>query len=99
MHDNNPFDEDVLNVPFEYVRVISELSKTASKVLLYIIETSYKEDGIIYFDMKNAKFELEFKENKSIYNGLSELVNVDILAGRKDSSEFYYNPIYIEKNE
>jgi hypothetical protein len=97
-HNTNPFDKSEVLIPIGIFNKISELSKTSLKVYKYIRTRAFKEDGILYFDIKDAKDYCGFKENKSIYNAMSELINSDILAGRKDANEYYFNPKYI-KNE
>lgn len=74
---------------------ISKLSKTAMKLYLFIREYSFRTEGCIVFDFAMAKGLCEFKQNKSVYNALNELVEQDILASSKDSIEFFYNPRFI----
>ena len=95
-HEENPFEDSELIISDEAVEKLSELSKTAFRLYNYINSFSYRNKGIIYFDKDDAKVELEFSQMKSIYNGLNELVAQEILAGRKDSTEFYFNPKYIK---
>ena len=42
-----------------------------------------------------AKGVCGFKQNKSVYNALNELVSLGIIAGMDDPNEFYYNPEFI----
>jgi len=94
-HTENPYISAELEITFDALDKITELSKTASKVYKYIRGRSYKEDGIVYFDIEDAMNHCDFKGEKSIYNALSELINSDILAGRKSSHEYYFNPKFI----
>ena len=89
------FKDIQLEVNSDSLEVISKLSKTAMKLYKYIRVDGFREDKFILIDINEAKSHCEFKQNKSVYNALSELINVEILAGRKSSSEFYYNPKYI----
>jgi hypothetical protein len=98
-HTNNPFDDIKLEVTFEALLLISELSKTAMKVFVYIAGESYKENGIVYLDRKELKNFYGFKEDKSIYNGLVELIHRDILASTEQCNEFYYNPMFIDNRQ
>jgi hypothetical protein len=88
-------DLDKLELSIDGLKIVSELSKTALKLYVFIREESIKVDKIVYFDRKKAKYSCEFKQDKSVYNALSELINVDILAGRSEYDEFYYNPKFI----
>jgi hypothetical protein len=95
-HEISPFNsEDDLAITLEDAEILSKLSKTAFKLFLFIKENSFREDGTIFFDKPEAKRICGFKQDKSVYNGLNELVDLEILAGMKDSKEFYYNPKYI----
>ena len=99
-HTKNPFDDSELKVSYDCFIRISKLSKTSIKVFMYIREDCFKRDGVLYFDKKAAKESCEFKEYKSIYNALSQLIDLGILAGKQNSDEFYYNPKFInEKKE
>jgi hypothetical protein len=107
IHTETPFtflDENFNDVEFEKIQLevtinsldkISTLSKTAIKLYKHLRMDAFREDKILYFDIKEAKEYCEFKQDKSIYNALKELVKAGILAGRKNPSEFYYNPKYI----
>jgi hypothetical protein len=96
----NPFKKEVeLKLKMEETRKISELSKTAMRVYLFIREYSFRTKGCILFDISMAKDICGFRQNKSIYNALNELVSADILAGTKDSVEFYYNPKFINNEK
>lgn len=98
-HTDNPFGNLKLEITNNVLNTINNLSKTALKIYCYINVYSYREDGIVYFDIKEAKEICGFKGNKSIYNALSELINSDILAGRKNANEYYFNPKYINKQK
>jgi len=94
-HVDNPFKNNGLMVGIEEAHKIGELSKTAVKLYLHIREYSFRTKGYLLFDFSMAKELCGFKQNKSVYNALNELVDANILAGMKDSCEFYYNPKFI----
>ena len=95
-HTDNPFKEHVnLKLPIDETYILSELSKTAFKLYLFVREYSFRNEGFIIFDFALAKAICKFKQDKSVYNALSELVSKEILASSKDSIEYYYNPRYI----
>lgn len=96
VNNENPFDKEIeCEISLDILSVISELSKTSLRMYVYLAKYSYKRDGVVFIDKKELKFELGFKENKSIYNGLSELLNRDILAASNDKDVYFYNPQYI----
>jgi len=98
IHTNTPFSGG-LEVTIDNARVITGLSKTASRLYMFIRESSVRNNGIIIFNFKAAKSTCGFKQDKSVYNALSELINKDILAGREESDEFYYNPKFINNKK
>lgn len=95
-HEINPFEEVDCEVSTDVLSVLCELSKTALKVFCYIANVSYCENDILYLDKKELKEFFRFKENKSIYNGLNELIKHDIIACTKVMDEFYYNKKFIK---
>jgi len=95
VYDSYPFIPQEIEITQEALELVSELSKTGLRLYNYMYQCSLRKNGILYFDNKEAKFELSFKENKSIYNGINELLNKGIIARRKSNEEFYYNPKYI----
>jgi len=94
-HKVNPFKEDELKLEMEATRAIGELSKTAIKLYLFVREYSFRTKGYVILDFSMAKSVCGFKQNKSVYNALNELIEQDILAKTEDSVEFYYNPKFI----
>jgi len=95
-YETNPFKDGELKMGIEETYIIGELSKTAMKLYLFIREYSFRmKGGSIIFDISTAKNVCSFKQNKSVYNALNELINSNIIAGTKDSDTFYYNPKFI----
>lgn len=99
IHTESPFLDGGLILDIDTLRLVASLSKTAFKLFIYIKEASYREGGVIYFDKYEAKSYCGFKQDKSIYNALNELVNIYVLAGKKEPNEFFYNPIYIKNSK
>jgi len=96
----NPFKDEVgLRLGMEETITISELSKTAMKLYLFIREYSFRTKGYIVFDFAMAKGLCGFKQNKSVYNALNELIDKEIIADSKDSLEYYYNPRFINNEK
>lgn len=98
-HTESPYPESRTKFGIEEYHLFNSLSRTAMKTLLYIAEHCVRDGRRILFDKEDAKFEIGFRENKSIYTALTELITKDILAGCKCSDEFYYNPIFINKEK
>jgi len=95
-HTESPFKGHVgLKLQMEETHKIATLSKTGMKLYLFVREYSFRTKGYILFDFAMAKGICDFKQNKSVYNAINELVEADILARTKDAVEFYYNPRFI----
>jgi hypothetical protein len=94
-HKTNPFSEGELKLEMEATRTIGELSKTATRLYLFVREYSFRTKGYVVLDFSMAKSLCGFKQNKSVYNALNELIEQGILAKTEDSIEFYYNPKFI----
>lgn len=92
-----PYKDCDVVLDIECTKILAEMSRTALKLYLYIRDYSNRinDEGIILFDFIEAKELCGFKQDKSVYNALSELINKDVLAGREKHDEFYYNPKFI----
>ena len=98
-HDENPYKESDLMLGINETKVLFELSKTSIRLYLYIRERSVRVKDILYFEIKESKKYCNFKQDKSVYNALSELINNNILAGREKHDEFYFNYKFINKEK
>jgi hypothetical protein len=94
-YNDNPFEYAGLQVTFEVLLTLIGLSATSLKLFIYIRGYSFKDEGIVYLDKQAAKEHCEFKQDKSVYNALSELADAKILARSRESFEYYYNPKFI----
>jgi len=98
-YNDNPFVWTELRVAFEVLFTLIDLSSTSLKLYLYIRGQSYKDDGIVYVDKAEAKRMCDFKQDKSFYNGITELVEAKLLARTRESFEYYYNPKFINEEK
>jgi len=98
-YDNNPFKDSELEITYENVEWMMRLNITALKMYLYIRGHSYRESGVVYFDKEASKVYCEFKQDKSVYNALYELIELGILARTRESFEFYFNPKFMDKEK
>ena len=94
-HSKNIFEDCVLAIGMDEAIAIGELSKTAIRLYLFLREHAFRTKGHLIVDFELAKQLCQYKQNKSVYNALNELVSNNILAKSKDSIEFYYNPKFI----
>jgi hypothetical protein len=98
-HTENPFQEGELNIKMEEAYIIKGLSKTAMKLYMFLREHAFRTNGRVIFDFAMAKGICNFKQDKSVYNALGELINNDIIAGSDDSIEYYYNPNFMSNQK
>ena len=98
-YDDSPFKDRELEISFSMLFSLIGLSSTSLKLYLYIRGMSFRDNGIIYVDKKEAKQQCGFKQDKSFYNGITELVDSKILARTRTSFEYHYNPKFIEKEK
>lgn len=98
-HKESPFDKGELKVNIDETYTLSELSKTAMKLYLFVREYAFRTEGRIIFDFNMAKGLCGFKQDKSVYNALNELIAKDIVAASEDSLKYYYNPKFIGKEK
>lgn len=97
-HSQSPFSKyEELQLKIEVAKIISELSKTSLKVLVYIKENAFRDDNLILIDKQDLKSYCGFKQDKSVYNALSELINHGIIASSNDVWEYYYNYEFISE--
>lgn len=76
----------------EGLRVIYGLSKTALKVFSYIAQSITPNKDFIFFDSDDCAKSLGFKQNLSINQGLSELIENKFIARTEKTYKFYINP-------
>ena len=65
------------------------LSRTSLKLLTYFINYQDHNSEIFHFDVNHCKRFTEFKDKRSIYNALTELLGKNIIA-RTENENFYY---------
>jgi len=73
-------------------KVFMSLSRCGVSVLCYVMET-IRFDPVIIFDLKKCKKLTQYKNSKSIYDGLNELLALDVLRKNPNAKNGYYvNP-------
>ena len=96
-YESNPYIDSIDLIDIDIVRSLFGLSKTAFNVYLTIRERAIRLDGKVIVNVSELVRFCGFNQEKSVYNGLSELIRVGIIACSEDYDEFYYNPRYIGK--
>lgn len=72
--------------------VLWNLQKTSMRVLTYILSIIKPNDDRVYFDMKECLDYCNYKESKSVFNGLLGLIKSKIIARSSKSYLYYINP-------
>ncbi len=72
-----------------------ELTTRAIRMFGYIIRAMRVGSDLIYFDVEEAMEYTKYKNKKSIYQGLAELLAADIIARGKNENLYYINPLCI----
>ena len=70
-----------------------DLSKTAIKVLGYVLNNLIPNKDIVYIDIQDAMKYTGYREEKSLYKGIAELVNADIIARSTSYIKYFINPL------
>lgn len=70
-----------------------ELSKTAIRVFGYIVTNLIPNKDIVYIDIQDALKYTGYREEKSLYKGIAELVNAGIIARSTSYIKYFINPM------
>lgn len=73
--------------------VFWELSKTAIRVFGYILTNLIPNKDIVYIDIQDALKYTGYREEKSLYKGIAELVNAGIIARSTSYIKYFINPM------
>ncbi len=72
-----------------------EFSKTAQKVLKYFFVSIKRGRDYVDFNMKQCMEVSGYDSRTTIYKGITELLNKDIIAKGSNDTKFYINPAVI----
>lgn len=68
------------------------LTKTSLKVLSYILHSLRPNEDGVYFNFEECMSFCEYKDLRSVYDGILGLINADIIARTKRNYFYYINP-------
>lgn len=74
------------------LRSLFDLSKNSQLVLDYIYTRLEKNKDYIFFSISDCKEHTNYKDNKSIYSALKELVEKEFIAKTGENYKFWINP-------
>jgi len=84
--------EAFIRVFDDYLQVIFGLSKRALMVLKYTMTALKFNDDSIYFDLKEAKKTTGYNSKDTIFKGLAELMDKQVLARGEKVNFYFINP-------
>jgi len=84
--------EEFVKVFKDQISLIFELSKTAQKVLHYIIKNLGMNKDLVIFDKSKAKAHTGLASTVSMYAGLTELIQKNVIARSNIIHVYYINP-------
>jgi hypothetical protein len=84
--------EEFVKVFKNQLTLIFEFSKTAQKVLTYFIKNLGVNKDIVIFDIERAKIDSSLSSKTSIYFGLAELIQNNIIARSNLNQVYFINP-------
>lgn len=88
-------DERFAKIYLNKISQFFELSKVGIRLLSYVLTALRPREDIIFFSAKDAMEITGYKSKATIYKGLAELVNAEILARGEEDNLFYINPLII----
>jgi len=77
------------------LRALWDLSKVASRVLAYVMTCMRMGEDGIYFNMRKCMEYTGYKSERSIINGISELIEHKVLARSTSINIYFINPSII----
>lgn len=88
-------DDKFTKVYAQNLQAFFDLSKTGMRVLAYVFTCLKVSNDKIYFDIDDAMKFTGYKNHRSVYNGLAELLKAEIIARGKKENLYYINPMII----
>lgn len=90
-HINNPYNDREILINDEALEVLGSLSPTGLKIYIYIRENCFCDNEIIFIFIDEVHNGTGYRERKSIYNGINELLSLDMISKTKEKGAYYYN--------
>jgi hypothetical protein len=84
--------EKFIKVFINNINVLFDLNKEGQEVFKYISSKLEKDKDYIYFSLRDCKEYTKYKENKSIYNGINNLIKHGIIAKTEENFKYWINP-------
>lgn len=84
--------EEFVKVFKDQISILFELTKTAQKILTYFIKSLGINKDFVIFDRQKAKEYSGLCSDASIYRGLGELIQKNVIAKSTLTQVYYINP-------
>lgn len=85
--------ETFIKVFRESIKYVAKLSRTAQAILWYIMDNLPKNKSYVIIDNATVMDYCNFKTRKSIWDGIRELLEKNILARTPLAKKFWVNPL------
>lgn len=90
-HINNPYSNKEILIDDNALGVLESLSPTGLKLYIYIRENCFCDNEIVFIFIDEIHSGIGYKERKSIYNGINELLKLDMISKTKEKGAYFYN--------
>lgn len=90
--------EEFVKIFQSQLSAIFDLSKSALKVLSYFMSVAKYSDELD-FDLDDCKVFTKYNSKDTIFNGITELLNNEIIARGKNPYKYYANPSIFYKGD
>jgi hypothetical protein len=74
------------------IKVMFDLTKTGIRIFGYFLAKATKSNEKAYFNQAECMDFCSYTSKKTVYNGLSELLDKGIIARTENSNEYFINP-------
>jgi len=83
--------DQVITINKRHLIKLLSLSRTSLKLLGYLMYMHEEGSEIVYFNLRACRSQTGFKDKRSIYNALTELLGEQIIARTKNENIYYLN--------
>lgn len=99
IYEDNPYGEQDLEIGISGLDMLKGISPTGLKIYVYLREYVFRDSELIFIYIEDIQKGLKYKEPKSVYNGVNELLSFNVISKSKEKSAFYYNKMFFEQKK
>lgn len=87
--------ETFIKVFRDSIKYVAKLSRTAQAVLWYIMDNLPKDKGYVIIDNATVMDYCRFKTRKSVWDGVTELLDKNFLTRTSIPKKYWINPLIV----